>query len=42
MAGDTSAMSSAVARVVKLRAVATVHEKANGEDVEVAELTAVT
>ena len=42
MAGDTSAPSSAVARAVKLHAVATVHEKANGEDGEVAEFTAVT
>ena len=41
MAGDTSGTSSTVARAVKLRAVAKVHEKANGEDGEVAELTAV-
>ena len=42
VAGVTLATSSVAARAVELHAVATVHKKANREDGEVAELTAVT
>ena len=41
MAGDTSATSSAAVHVVKLRALAVVHESERGKGEEVAGLTTV-
>ena len=42
MADDTSATSSTAARAGELRVLVVVHEKKNGEDGEVQQLTAIT